>query len=100
MLDDEQVEREYMHSGPMPVMRKIHSGGEEVQLLTRFLPAATHEFRLGIGACAILCPTAKAGKAIAAELTQRGIHATFMAEDQMCVLLSSIKQSYSEWWYN
>ena len=91
MLDDEQVEREYMHSGPMPVMRKIHSGGEEVQLLTRFLPAATHEFRLGIGACAILCPTAKAGKAIAAELTQRGIDATFMAGNELDLSRPGIK---------
>src|SRR6266581_1130 len=77
-LDTEQIEHIYMNSGPMPVVRVVRNGGEEVQLLSRFLPAAAKEFRLAIGACAVLCPTAKAGKAIAAELTQRGIEATFM----------------------
>src|SRR3989442_12428898 len=67
-----------MNNGPLPVIRAIRPGDEEVQLLIRFLPAAAHAFRLGIGACAVLSPTAKAGKAIAAELTQRGITATFM----------------------
>jgi superfamily I DNA/RNA helicase/mRNA-degrading endonuclease RelE of RelBE toxin-antitoxin system len=78
VLDNEPVERTYMNSGPMPAVRTIRSGGEEVQLLSRFLPAAAREFRLGIGACAILCPTEKAGRAIAAELLQRGIEANFM----------------------
>jgi len=77
VLDTEPIERTYMNSGPMPVVRAIRNGGEEVQLLSLFLPAAAHEFRLGIGACAVLCPTEKAGRAIAAELTQRGIEANF-----------------------
>jgi superfamily I DNA/RNA helicase len=83
VLDDEPVEREYVHSGALPVMRKVYSGGEEVRLLSRFLPAAAHDCRLGIGACAILCPTVKAGKAIAAELTLRGIEATFMSGNDL-----------------
>ena len=82
-LDHEQVERSYINSGPMPAVRAIRSGGEEVQLLSRFLPAAAKEFRLAIGACAVLCPTAKAGKAIAAELTQRGVEATFMPGQEL-----------------
>ncbi len=77
-LDNEQVERAYMNSGPMPAVRAIRNGGEEVQLLSHFLPAAAREFRFAIGACAVLCPTINAGKAIAAELTQRDIEATFM----------------------
>jgi superfamily I DNA/RNA helicase len=64
-------------------MRVVHNGGEEVQLLSRFLPVAAHDCRLGIGACAVLCPTVKAGKAIAAELTLRGIDATFMAGNEL-----------------
>jgi superfamily I DNA/RNA helicase len=64
-------------------MRVIRSGGEEVQLLSRFLPAAAHEFRLGVGACAILCPTTKAGQAIAAELQHRGIDAIFMTGPEL-----------------
>ena len=78
VLDNEPVERTYMNSGPMPAVRTIRSGGEEVQLLSRFLPAAAREFRLGIGACAVLCPTEKAGRSIAAELMQHGIEANFM----------------------
>src|SRR5207248_6353612 len=59
-LDNEQVERSYMNSGPQPGVRMIRNGGEEVQLLARFLPAAAKEFRLSIGACAVLCPTINA----------------------------------------
>jgi superfamily I DNA/RNA helicase/mRNA-degrading endonuclease RelE of RelBE toxin-antitoxin system len=91
VLDEEQVEREYMNDGIMPVMRVIYSGGEEVQLLSRFLPVAAHDCRLGIGACAVLCPTAKAGKSIAAELTQRGINATFMTGQELDLSRPGIK---------
>ena len=90
-LDDEQVDREYINSGPVPAMRVIASGGEEVQLLARFLPAATHEFRLGIGACAILCPTTKAGQAIAAELRQCGLDAIYMAGNELDLTHPGIK---------
>src|SRR5260221_6760959 len=44
-LDSEPVKRTYMNSWPMPHVRTIHSGGEEVQLLSRFLLAAAREFR-------------------------------------------------------
>jgi len=90
-LDNEQVERSYMNSGPLPGVRMIRNGGEEVQLLSRFLPAAAKEFRLSIGACAVLCPTAKAGKAIAAELTHRGIEATFMPGQELNLSRPGVK---------
>jgi superfamily I DNA/RNA helicase len=91
VLDDEPVEREYVHSGPLPLMRVVHNGGEEVQLLSRFLPVAAHDCRLGIGACTVLCPTVKAGKAIAAEFTLRGIKATFMAGNELDLSHPGIK---------
>ena len=90
-LDNEQVERSYMNSGPLPGVRMIRNGGEEVQLLARFLPAAAKEFRLSIGACAVLCPTAKAGKAIAAELRQRGVEATFMPGQELNLSRPGVK---------
>src|SRR6266567_8302434 len=90
-LDNEQVERSYMNSGPLPGMRVIRSGGEEVQLLSRFLPAAAHDSRLSIGACSVLCPTAKAGKAIAAELLQRGVEATFMSGQELNLSQPGVK---------
>jgi superfamily I DNA/RNA helicase/mRNA-degrading endonuclease RelE of RelBE toxin-antitoxin system len=91
VLDDEQVELDYINSGPIPVMRIIHNGGEEIQLLLRYLPAAAHDCRLGIGACAILCPTAKAGKAIAAELMQRDIDAKFMTGQDLDLSCPGVK---------
>jgi mRNA-degrading endonuclease RelE of RelBE toxin-antitoxin system len=91
ILDSEAVDRGYVHSGPKPGVRVIHSGGEEVQLLSRFLPAAAHEFRLSIGACAILCPTTKAGQALAAELTQRGVDATFMSSQEFNLSKPGVK---------
>jgi len=90
-LDTEQVERVYMNSGPMSAVRSIRNGGEEVQLLSRFLPAAAREFRFAIGACAVLCPTINAGKAIAAELTQRGIEATFMSGQELNLSRPGVK---------
>jgi superfamily I DNA/RNA helicase/mRNA-degrading endonuclease RelE of RelBE toxin-antitoxin system len=90
-LDTEQVKHIYMNSGPAPAVREIHSGGEEVQLLAHFLPAAAREFKLAIGSCAVLCPTIKAGKAIAAELSQQGIEATFMSGQELNLARPGVK---------
>jgi superfamily I DNA/RNA helicase len=78
-LDEEQAEREYRHEGPLPAVRAVRGGGDECALLARFLPVAARDVRLGLGACAILCPTEKSGKAIAATLVSKGLDATFMA---------------------
>ncbi len=90
-LDTEQVEHIYMNSGPTPAIRAVRNGGDEVQLLSRFLPAGVREFRLAIGSCAVLCPTIKAGKAIAAELSQRGIEATFMSGQELNLSRPGVK---------
>jgi superfamily I DNA/RNA helicase/mRNA-degrading endonuclease RelE of RelBE toxin-antitoxin system len=91
VLDTERVEHVYMNSGPTPAVRAVRNGGDEVQLLSRFLPAAAREFRFTVGACAILCPTINAGKAIAAELTQRGIEATFMSGQELNLSRPGVK---------
>ena len=78
ILDAEPVERMYMNNGPLPVVRPVHHGIEETHLLARFLRGAARELRLGIGSCAVLCPTKEAGKTIAADLTKSGVEATFM----------------------
>jgi superfamily I DNA/RNA helicase len=90
-LDTEQVKRIYMNSGPAPAVREIHSGGEEVRLLSQFLPAAAREFKLAIGSCAVLCPTIKAGKAIAAELSQQGLEASFMSGQELNLSRPGVK---------
>ena len=78
ILDAEPVERMYMNNGPLPVVRPVHNGIEETHLLARFLRGAARVLRLGIGSCAVLCPTKEAGKTIAADLTKSGVEATFM----------------------
>ena len=78
ILDAEPVERMYMNNGPLPVVRPVHHGIEETHLLARFLRGAARELRLGIGSCAVLCPTNETGKTIAKGLTKNGVEATFM----------------------
>lgn len=77
-LDDEPVERLYRHMGPQPAMRTVRDGEEEVDILRRFLPGAAAAFHLGIGSCAVLCPSERAGRAIASALEAGGVHARFM----------------------
>ncbi|HEY7347225.1 MAG TPA: UvrD-helicase domain-containing protein [Ktedonobacterales bacterium] len=77
LLDSEQAES-YQHNGPQPAMRAVANQLEELDLLARFFPAAAREARLGLGACAILCPTKDAGQSIATDLCKRGLEATFM----------------------
>ncbi len=90
-LDDEQPEREYRHDGPLPVVRAVRSGGDECALLARFLPRAAREVRLGVGACAVLCPTEKAGKSIAATLVSLGLEASFMTGRELDLGRKGIK---------
>jgi superfamily I DNA/RNA helicase/mRNA-degrading endonuclease RelE of RelBE toxin-antitoxin system len=92
MLDDEEVERAYAHSGLLPAVRTVRGGrGEESELLARFLPAAAREWRLGLGACAVLCPTERAGKSVAADLAARGLNATFMTGRELDLARRCIK---------
>src|SRR5260221_1583670 len=78
ILDDEPVSYKYMHNGPLPLMREVHSSSEEVQLLAHFLHGATRELRISLGSCAVLCPTNNTGKAMAVSLKAVGIEASFM----------------------
>jgi superfamily I DNA/RNA helicase len=90
-LDGEPVERVYVNSGPPPVMRIVQNNTEQVQLLVNFFRQAQSAFRLGIGSCAILCPTVNAGKALAEELKARGLEATFMAGYELDLARPGVK---------
>ena len=46
--------------------------------MIRFLRQAARDLRLGIGSCAVLCPSNDTGKTLAANLTRAGLEATFM----------------------
>ncbi len=77
-LDTEDMPpAEYVHEGPQPAVRSVATGGDECDLLRTYLPEAARMFQLGRGACAVLVPTTDAGRALAAELTSRGLKATF-----------------------
>jgi superfamily I DNA/RNA helicase/mRNA-degrading endonuclease RelE of RelBE toxin-antitoxin system len=78
ILDTEPIDRVYMNNGPFPAVRSVHNNREETLLLLRFLRQAARDLRLGIGSCAVLCPTNEVGKTIAADLTADGVEATFM----------------------
>jgi superfamily I DNA/RNA helicase/mRNA-degrading endonuclease RelE of RelBE toxin-antitoxin system len=78
ILDDELVEYKYVHNGPLPVIREVHSGEEEIQLLIRFIRGATRELRFSLDTCAVLCPTNDNGRALAAHLRNANIEASFM----------------------
>jgi len=79
-LDDEQspTTPDYVLAGPKPAVRAVERAYDETKLLERFLRVAAREFRLGIGASAVLVPTEAAGKAIAARLCDCGLDAEFM----------------------
>jgi superfamily I DNA/RNA helicase/mRNA-degrading endonuclease RelE of RelBE toxin-antitoxin system len=90
-LDTEAVERSYINRGEPPIVRAVRRSPDEIQLLAQFLPAAVRACRLGMGACAILCPTQKAGQALATALTQQGLQATFMSGQALDLERPSIK---------
>jgi superfamily I DNA/RNA helicase/mRNA-degrading endonuclease RelE of RelBE toxin-antitoxin system len=90
LLDSEQAES-YLNNGPQPAMRAVANQLEEIDLLARFLPAAAREARLGLGACAVLCPTREAEQSIAAGLSKRGLEATFMTGQDLDLARRGIK---------
>ncbi len=62
MLDNELIERIYMNNGAFPALRSVQNETEETLLLMRFFLQAVRDLRLGIGFCAVLCPSNEAGK--------------------------------------
>jgi len=91
MLDAEAVDREYINSGPMPVVRAVQNTNNEALLLARFLPGAAREYRLGVSACAVFCPTENAGRAIAERLTKLGVAANFMSGKELDLSRQGVK---------
>ncbi len=78
VIDEEESERQYVHGGPLPALRAVSGDPDEVELLTRFLPQAAKEFRLGLSSCAVFCPGIKQGDRIAQGLQEAGIKAEYM----------------------
>jgi superfamily I DNA/RNA helicase/mRNA-degrading endonuclease RelE of RelBE toxin-antitoxin system len=91
ILDEDNIERLYIHTGPLPVVRAVADRPSEGSLLAQFCRTAAREFRLGIGACAILTPTEKSGRNIAGQLSYLGVEATFMTSRELNLNCKGIK---------
>ena len=91
MLDAEPIERIYMNNGALPAVRSVHNENEETLLLIRFFRQAARDLRLGIGSCAVLCPSNDAGKTIATSLTKAGLESTFMEGKNLDLTQKGVK---------
>ncbi len=77
-LEDPEEGQDYAETGPKPAVRAVADPRDEAALLARFLKGAAKEFRLGVGASAVLVPSQSAGKKIAAGLASAGLEASYM----------------------
>ncbi len=91
ILDPERVEPQYIHSGPLPVVRSVAHSQQEAELLVNYLRQTAKELRLTIGSCAILCPNKRAGREIAQTLKYYGLEATYMESNDLDLKRSGIK---------
>lgn len=90
-LDTEIIERQYIHTGPMPDARSVQNSVYEAQLLANYFQKAARNFRLTLSSCAILCPNEKVGKALAYSLTDLGLETTFMESTDINLTRSGVK---------
>lgn len=90
-LDDEPIERAYVHSGPLPAVRAVTNRDDEGKLVMQFCQAAAREFRLGINACAVLTPSERAGKKLADQLNYLGLEAHFMNSRELDLNRQGVK---------
>jgi superfamily I DNA/RNA helicase/mRNA-degrading endonuclease RelE of RelBE toxin-antitoxin system len=75
---EEAAARTYVNNGPLPVLRRSRSLKEELDVIARFLPAASKMFRLGLSGCAVFCPGEKEGRLLEEGLKARRLDAVFM----------------------
>lgn len=80
-----------MNNGASPAIRSVHNEIEETLLLVRFLRQAARDLRLGIGSCAVLCPSNETGKTLATNLTKAGLDATFMEGKNLDLTQKGVK---------
>lgn len=91
VLDGEEPQREYVHSGPVPAARTVASLHDEAEVVARFFHGATRALRLGLGACAVLCPTNSVAKQLADTLSASGTRASFMAANELDITAPGVK---------
>jgi len=89
--DGEEATRRYVHSGPLPAVRAVGSNADEAKLVARFFRTASRELRLGLGACAVLCPTNAGAKRVASALQEMGLTARFMTPKELDLSAPGVK---------
>ena len=91
VVEDESRNSTHLYRGPMPLVRKVCSEDEEVQLLSRFLQETAHECRLSPGSCAVLCPNRPVSIFMVKELDRLGVRAAFMSGQSLDLKFSGVK---------
>lgn len=91
VLDSEISDRHYVNNGPLPDVRAVLNSVHEAQLLANFFKRASLNLRLTLGSCALLCPSERAGKALADTLRSQDIEATFMSGQDLDLARSGVK---------
>jgi superfamily I DNA/RNA helicase len=82
-LEATEEPSECTRDGPAPLLRYAHSSEEQIDLIVQFVRASTRDLRVGLGGCAVLVPTKKAGIEIAQRLAGRDLKARFMEKKQI-----------------
>jgi len=90
VLDAEERDPRYVHSGPLPVARAV-SEGEELPLVVRFIRGATRALRLGTGSAAVLCPTRRQVQRVVDGLEAAGLPALAADADSLDLASAGVK---------
>ena len=90
-IDRQISDREYVHYGASPAVRAVKNTEDEAILLQCFCQTAAREYRLGIASCAILVPTAKAGRRLAQQLSFNGLEAHYTDSRELDLNKQGIK---------
>lgn len=81
--ESQAPERDYVNAGPLPAVRAVVDEAAELELLAQFCRGAAKALRLGLGACAILCPFKEDGERIAEGLRKAGLEARWTTADTL-----------------
>lgn len=90
-LEEDPISAEYIHSGPLPVVRHVSGSADEGVLLARFFRDAARELRLPVWTGAVLVPNEKAGERLASEISAAGLPSKFMTGRELDLGAQAIK---------
>ena len=90
-IDEEPAEQDYRTDGVRPNFRPVATVVEETEELVGFLRQARATVRLGLGACAVLVPSAVAAQAVTGRLQAAGLQALSMPGDQLDLKKQCVK---------